>query len=164
MDDLAAWLQGLPSPVAAPKVAEVQNTAEFRRICDMERADPLADPNLPETARLLTWHHKTAAGEQTLRTIQAAVLQALYEHGSVFAPVRTGGGKTLISFIAPELIGALRPLLVVPAKLINSGKTHRDHKAARLHWKIRPILSADRARSRRLTADHEMAPLRVISY
>lgn len=165
MSDLAAWLSGLDAPrEASPRITEVQDTAEFRRIRDAERVSWADAPDLPALVRALTRKYRTPSGAQTLRDVQAGMLRALYDYGSAIGAIRTSGGKTLASFLAPEVVSAARPLLVVPAKLINSGKTHREHRAARKHWRLRPLLSARQSRERYLREPPAAAPLRAISY
>lgn len=149
--------------------ASVEDTPEFRRIRDAPREHWQDAPDLPALTQALTQHLRTPSGEQTLRPIQAAALRCLHDLGCAFVPLRTGGGKTLISFLAPEIVGAKRPLLIVPAKLVNGkggrpGKTHREHALARRHWRLRPIMTAaaSKARVNRVTGDY--TPLRVVSY
>lgn len=62
-----------------------------------------------------------------LRPVQRAALAELHDAGGLFAPIRVGGGKTLISNLAPVVCDAVHTLLVVPAALV--AKTHRDFKA-----------------------------------
>lgn len=52
-----------------------------------------------------------------MRLCQAAALHDLCEVGGVFGIVGVGGGKELISLLAPVLFGAKRPVLIVPAAL-----------------------------------------------
>lgn len=59
-----------------------------------------------------------------LRPVQADALVGCHDWGGGLVLVRVGGGKTLISFLAPLVCEAKRPLLIVPAKLRD--KTVRD--------------------------------------
>lgn len=165
MSDFDAWLAGLEVPASpAPQVpVEVQETAEFRRIRDAARVDWKAEPRLARMAELLTAAHRTPSGEQVLRVAQAAILWALHDFGRTYVPLRTAGGKTLPGFLAPEIVQAKRPLLIVPAKMLNSGKTHREHAKYRQHWRLRPIMSIKESRSRRIGSG-VFSPLRVVSY
>src|SRR5678816_4636049 len=70
----------------------------------------------------------------TLRPIQALALVEAAETGGLFAPIRVGGGKTLLSLLLPVVLGAERPLLLLPAKLIE--KTRRAMHALQQHWRI----------------------------
>lgn len=53
----------------------------------------------------------------TLRPVQARALAELLTYRGAFVSARVGAGKTLISLLAGTVLGAERPLLVVPAKL-----------------------------------------------
>ena len=59
--------------------------------------------------------------------VQRAALAELHDAGGVFAPIRVGGGKTLISNLSRRVVDAQRPLVVVPASLVE--KTHRDFRS-----------------------------------
>jgi len=114
----------------------VLETPEFRRIRDLERRD-WAKKDIDELVPLLTQYLKTPEGTQTLRPAQAAALRELVDCGGLFAPIRVGGGKTLVSFLAPVVAEAKRALLLVPASLLE--KTRQDIRAAAKHWRVRPM-------------------------
>jgi len=82
---------------------------------------------------------RTPSGQQTLREVQAQALLEIAELGGAFVPVRVAGGKTLISLLAPRVLGdrGARPLLIVPAALAE--KTRRAHRALSIHWQIPPF-------------------------
>jgi hypothetical protein len=67
-----------------------------------------------------------------LRLLQTAALQAIHDVGGMLGPIRVGGGKTLLSYLAGVVLDARRTLLMVPAKL--QEKTHRDFALLRRHW------------------------------
>ncbi len=69
-----------------------------------------------------------------LRPIQAQALHELQQVGGLFAPIRVGGGKTLLSLLAPKVVNAMRPLLLLPASLIE--KTERERKELAKHWNL----------------------------
>lgn len=164
-DAFAAFLAGLPPPGPnTTPIKEIQETHELQRIRDAARHDWASTPDLESLRLALTRHLQMPGGEQSLRPIQAAALREVFERGSVVIPLRTGGGKTLIAFLAPEITKAKRPLLVVPAKMINSGKTERDHIMYRKHWRLRPMLPKSVSKARALHGVGEYAPLRVVSY
>lgn len=118
--------------------AEVGDTAEFRRVRDMERRRWEDDPDMPRIVEALS--RRLCTGEGQLRPVQAALLAELKVFGGAFGPIRTGAGKTLPSLVAAELLDAQRPLLLLPAKMITSGKTAREMRAlADQGWRIRPI-------------------------
>lgn len=132
---LLDYLRALP-PTRGQRAA-VLATSELRRIRDAQRYDWRSDPYAQAVTEHYTAVLRTAHGRQALRPVQAAVLRALHELGGCFAPVRTGGGKTLISLLAAETFGAERTVLLVPASLRD--KTRREAHAAVSDWKIRPI-------------------------
>jgi len=71
-------------------------------------------------------------GIMHLRPVQVAALQAIHDFGGMVGPIRVGGGKTLISYLAGVVIDVERVLLVIPAKLRR--KTLRDFALLRRHW------------------------------
>jgi hypothetical protein len=163
---LLAYLAGLPPPVehAAGGGDAILETPELQRIRDAPREAWEDAEDLDALVTALSAYLRAPGGSQVLKRIQAAALRAICERGSCFIPLRTGGGKTLITFLAPEVCQAKRPLLVVPAKMINKGKTHREHAAAQGHWRIRPLMSKTASRARSLHAHGAAQPLRVVSY
>jgi hypothetical protein len=111
----------------------VRMSAEFERIDALPRR-VWDDATASSLAAELTAILRRPQGTQSLRLIQAIALYELVAYGGLLGPVRVGAGKTLISFLAPIVLGAKRPLLLLPAKLIP--KTRRDLIAAMSHWKV----------------------------
>lgn len=120
------------------RVQQVERTPEFLRIANLPTRD--WEDNAEELARQMTELLKTPKGTQQLRPVQAAALHDLGVYGGVVCIVRVGGGKTLISFLAPYVVESVRPLLVVPGCLKGDerkpGKTERDLERYRWHWRI----------------------------
>lgn len=110
-------------------------TREFRRIHALPRRDWEADSELDELAELLTLYLKTPDGKMDLWRVQAAALRDTYEQRGLFAPVAVGKGKALISLMAPEVLKAERPLLLVPAQLREQTKLY-VLPDMRHHWKL----------------------------
>ena len=77
-------------------------------------------------------------GTMVPRPVQVVAIMELHDYGGLLGPIRVGGGKTLISFVAPVVVGAERPLLLIPANL--RGKTHRDFAELEQHWQAHPRL------------------------
>lgn len=69
-----------------------------------------------------------------LRLLQAIALRELYEMPGVFAPITTGGGKTLPSLLAATLLQSKRAVLVVPARLRD--KTRRAFVDLLADWHV----------------------------
>ncbi len=115
------------------RAAGVLRTSEFhrietlpRRVWEPEEAQALADQ--------LTQALKQPRGEQSLRPVQAIALLEMFNQQGLFGVIRVGGGKTLITLLAATVMGAKRPMLLMPAKLIK--KTEREMLQLVRHWKI----------------------------
>jgi hypothetical protein len=116
----------------------VPKSAELDRIGRLPRRRWQDDPDLGTLGQQLTKWLKTSEGAQTLRPVQVAALQDLHDFGGLFAPIAVGSGKTLLSYLAPTVFGAVRPLLLVPAKLRR--KTLTEFDRLREHWIPHPRL------------------------
>lgn len=114
-----------------PNPDRVLDNGELQRVIDLPRRQWGDD-----RAEWLSDALRTPGGTQTLRPIQTAALVELGSEGGLFAPIRVGGGKTLISLLAPVVSFAARPLLLVPASLID--KTRHDEAAYRADWQLGP--------------------------
>lgn len=125
----------------APKFSKrgVQDSEDLRRIRDMPRYRWQDDPELEQLAAQLTAWLKMPHGTMSLRPVQAAILQAAHDWKGALGPIKVGGGKTLASYLMPVVIGAERPLLLVPAKLRE--KTIREFRKLAIHWRGHPRLS-----------------------
>jgi hypothetical protein len=117
---------------------EVPITDELQRILGLPRRDWERDPELEEFSRMATQYLKLPQGTQALRLLQAKALQDLHDMGGSYDPIPVGEGKTLVSFLAPTVLDAERPLLVVPAKLRD--KTIREFAGLAQHWQQHPGL------------------------
>jgi hypothetical protein len=120
----------------------VGDSPELERILQIPRRDPALGcgdrfGTVEDMVEILTEALRTECGEQTLRPIQALALAELCDFGGLFAPIRVGGGKTLITLLAAALMEAERPLLVIPAKLRD--KTVRAMRTLSDHWQFRPV-------------------------
>lgn len=74
----------------------------------------------------------------TLRPVQVAGLAEMHDYGGMLSTARVGAGKTLLSLLAPVVLKAQRPLLLVPAKLVE--KTRREMFTYRQSWTIVPYM------------------------
>lgn len=109
---------------------QVQRSRELDRILALPRR-LWADEGF---AAELTQCLKRPGGTMTLLPIQAQALCELIASDGLVAPIRVGGGKTLITLLAPFVVRAKRPLLVTRASLLE--KTRRDIVALSNHWQI----------------------------
>lgn len=124
----------------------VEETAEFARIMNLPRSRWQDDEALEALAAGLTEMFGKpqridcpkkcvckGTGAMTLRPIQAAGLQDAHDVGGLLAPIRVGGGKTLLSYLLGAVLESERVLLLIPAKLRD--KTKRDFAQLKRHWK-----------------------------
>jgi hypothetical protein len=109
----------------------VQRSGELGRVVAL----PRRAPDLPVVDQ--TERFRVDGGEQVLRPVQSLALCELTLRRGLFAPMRVGAGKTLVSFLAASAVHAERPVLVIPAKL--RSKTMRELGELRRHWKVEPL-------------------------
>lgn len=114
----------------APQVA---HTAEFQRISSLPRR-VWATEDLAEITRQLTSILRTQRGSMSLRAVQALALYYAGTEQGLFGAIGVGEGKTLITLLLPLVLGAKRPLLLLPASLIE--KTQRNRLELAKDWRI----------------------------
>lgn len=110
----------------------VRHSIELDRILNLPRRR--AEDMPVDLAARLTDLLRTPGGTMKLRPIQALALHDIGICGGLFGPISVGNGKTLVSLLAPYILDAQRPLLVLPAGLI--AKTNNDWAELRKHWLI----------------------------
>lgn len=74
------------------------------------------------------------AGFMRLNAIQAQALYELAACRGLLGPIKVGGGKTLVSFLAPTVLGVQRSLLLLPASHLPKAQ-HELILYAR-HWRV----------------------------
>lgn len=122
-----------------------------RRVWAPERAREAAD-KLTQALRLpggpCAGGHETPEGlcsvcrePLRLRPIQGVALYEAASTGGLLGAIRVGGGKTLISLLLPRILPAQRPLLILPAALVE--KTRREMGKLRAHWAIPPWIAIE---------------------
>ncbi len=111
------------------------DTPELQRVLTLPRRDWQTDA--PRIAQLLTQYLKRSGGSQALRPVQAVALKELHDHRGFFGAMRVGSGKSLCTFLAPRVLEAKAPLLLVPAKLKN--KTWREWNEYNKNWILPPL-------------------------
>jgi len=114
-------------------MTEVTYTAEFRRVTALPRRVWAAD-DLDTLARELTAILRTPQGTMSLRPVQALALHDAGTERGLFGAVGVGEGKTIISLLMPVVLGAQRPILLLPGGLIE--KTQRARRELSVHWRI----------------------------
>ncbi len=90
---------------------------EIRRI--------LAAPKFSGTAPDLTRHFKLPHGRYNLYPIQSQALYEAKKARGMLGMIGVGHGKTLISLLLPIALNAKRPLLLVPAPMLEQFETMR---------------------------------------
>jgi hypothetical protein len=88
----------------------------------------------PNYVEKVSSYLRAPGGTQMLRPVQAAALVEAHDCHGMFGSIRVGGGKTAISLLTFTVMGAKRPLLLVPAKL--KDKTLREMQALRKNWLV----------------------------
>lgn len=111
----------------------VKATPELRRILSIPRRSWTPE-DADDLAKKLTAVLRTPNGEMSLRPHQAIALAEIGTQRGGFFPIRVGGGKTLISLLAPYILGAVRPILILPASLVE--KTAIEMGRLMKHWLI----------------------------
>lgn len=112
---------------------EVAQTVEWHRIKNLPRRT-LSDAELEDMRVKLTAALRRPGGKQELRPKQAQALHDIGINEGLVGVIRVGGGKTLISLLAPAMLHPepRRPLLITKASLIN--KTKDDYGQLKEHW------------------------------
>ena len=106
---------------------------DFRRI----KALPIRDPDTyypKDLIEKMSAALRAPGSTATLFDVQARALYDLARGKRLFAPIKVGGGKTLISFLAPRVLGSQRCLLITKAALLE--KTDREWRRAKADWQV----------------------------
>ena len=147
MDQLIADAVGMTIPPNSKlgkliREGGVVRSVEFRRIAALPRRDWEKDPQLEDLRILLTQHLRRPGGTMELKANQAAALRDLADHGGLFGPQAVGAGKTLITLLAPVVLQAQRPLLLVPAS-VRDQTLRKVMPQMRKHWRLHPMLRVE---------------------
>lgn len=109
---------------------QIERTECFDRIVAL----PRRGAPVPGLVEDMTSALRTAKGGMSLRPLQALSLLEIGECRGGFLPLDVGEGKTLISLLVAYVLNARRPLLLLPANLIQ--KTLREMHSLSVHWLI----------------------------
>lgn len=90
--------------------ARIQVPSDLQRILDLPIVDPSETPDLTVTFR-------RTGGTMVLRPIQNAALWQASQVGGLLGVLGVGWGKTILGFLLPRIMGAQRPLLLIPAAM-----------------------------------------------
>lgn len=77
---------------------------------------------------------RTATGTMQLKPIQNLALHWIKEKKGLVGPLAVGAGKTLISLLAPVVMGAQRPVLLVPPTM--QIPVRREFEALQKHFRL----------------------------
>lgn len=112
----------------------VKRTPEFKRIeqIPVRKLDPREGEELQE---LLTDGLKTPRGTMRLELPQAWGLTEAYRNKGLMMQAPVGTGKSLITYTIPTLLDCARPLLLVPARMLQRTIKERIPEYGR-HWRI----------------------------
>lgn len=139
-------------------LGSVQDSLDVRRVVSLPRRTWAAG-DAAALAESMTATLRTRHGAQTLRPIQAVALLEIAQQRGGLLPIRVGAGKTLISLLAPRMVGAVRPLLLLPAHLRD--KTERELSEYRKDWilpglvRIESYQTLSRVGAARLLEDYQ---------
>ena len=106
-------------------------TNDFERVRDLPRRDWQTE-DLEQIAGYI--EDRWGTGDMRLRPTQAATIAEAVAYRGAFAQLPVGEGKTLISALAPAVLGAKRPVVFVPADL--RAKTRREFAELAESWDI----------------------------
>jgi hypothetical protein len=82
----------------------------------------------------LTVRFKTPAGAMMLRPQQSVALHFIERCRGLVGSIGVGGGKGLITMLAPEVLRAQRPVLLLPPDLVETFR--REYRKFRGHFKL----------------------------
>jgi hypothetical protein len=120
------------------RVSAPTPTIEVERILSLPRR-AWTQAQVEELVELLSEELRLRGSSATLRPLQAIALAEAYAARGLFGGMGVGTGKTLVSFLAPVLLGAERPLLFVPAALLEKTAFDLGHweREMRVHPRMR---------------------------
>jgi hypothetical protein len=102
----------------------VEYTPDLERIKNLPRRT-WTDEEGQRMSEVLTRELKTPRGTRQLRPVQAISLLEMMEMRGLFGPQRVGSGKSLTSYLAAHVLEAKRPILLMPAALLQKAWNER---------------------------------------
>jgi hypothetical protein len=117
------------------KTEEVPDDSELKRIKALpSREPPVSSPDAATLAAFLTSRLARTANPYpgSLNGVQSVFLKELWENKRAIGPIKAGGGKTLLSFLIPHIIGAKRPVYMAPPALKEG--VRREWRKYAVHW------------------------------
>ena len=87
---------------------------------------------------IMTEWLKTPTGTMSLRKEQAWALAEIAEVEGLFGPIGVGVGKSILTLLAPTVLEAQRPLLILPAATRDEKTIKKDIPELAAHWRLHP--------------------------
>lgn len=113
----------------------VRDSADLDRILALPRRAETPDDFVTAMSIALRLREYDDEGDlNELRPKQAEFLRELWTTRGAFAPMRVGSGKTLCTLLAPVVMGAQRPVLVLPAQ--RREETRAEFAIYRRNWRV----------------------------
>lgn len=106
---------------------------ELRRIMQMPRR-VWTEEQVEQITDRMTELLRTPNGTQCLRPIQALALYEMGTTGGLLGPIPVGAGKELICFLAPRVMFAKYPLLIMPAHLVK--RSYAEMEEYSKNWRV----------------------------
>jgi hypothetical protein len=111
----------------------VRRTEDFRRVEVIPRRTEYLD-----MSAIMTEWLKTPTGTMSLRKEQAWALSEIAEVEGLFGPIGVGVGKSILTLLAPTVLEAQRPLLILPAATRDEKTIKKDIPELAAHWRLHP--------------------------
>lgn len=129
-EELNTFISGLGKGNALRRMSGVLPSEDFTRIAALPRRVYSKQETLEIQTRLSEVFGK---GSAKLLPLQALALLEIGLYRGLLGPIGVGQGKTLLTLLAPHCINAQRPLLLLPAALIDKTKIERERYAKDFH-------------------------------
>jgi hypothetical protein len=134
---LGVALDDLTAPLALSR--SVPHSPDLERVLVLPRRDWWHGiggrfGDAASVRELLSEHLRLPGSTARLRLVQSAALQEAADFGGLLAPVVVGGGKTLLSLLLPQVVGAEAPMLILRSALI--AKTLREREGYARDWRV----------------------------
>lgn len=112
---------------------QVGKSSDLGRILSLPRRQ-LAELPVDEYKRMLNAIYSYGGEGVGLLDPQAIALTEMRSQGGACCPIQVGGGKTLVTFLAPYALNSVRPILLLPAGL--KDRTQDELLVYGRDWKI----------------------------
>ncbi len=113
----------------------IQTSDDFHRIVALPRRPaPLCD-KVDAITEHVSQHFRMPNSKAILLPVQAYTLLEIEKCAGFFGPITVGGGKTLITLLASKVLGAKRPLLILPGGLMGADLESKIRSYGR-DWQI----------------------------